>query len=95
MGDSAADLASQVQPILLNASEATRIASNGLSESLPDLQATVHETRGIAEDVHTETGLIVGKTKEALTPESKIKMILKGLVNGTLTAASLWYYLSH
>lgn len=50
---------------------------------------------GITDDIHTESMLVVGKTQEAFKPQNKFLSISKGLLGGTLTAAELFYYLSH
>lgn len=66
-----------------------------LHSSLASIASATNAGAGAMGDVHTETTLIVGKTREAFAPESKIKSILRMVFDGTLNAASLYYYLSH
>jgi hypothetical protein len=80
MGDSAAGLATQVQPILLNASEATRIASNGLSESLPDLQATVKSTAATAANVEATTKDVRDFAHRELAPAKGVWNTIKAFL---------------
>ena len=70
--------------------------------SSPDIPSTLHNVNltssqvlGIATDTHTETGLIVGKTREAFAPKNKFLSVLQMVGGGTVTAAELFYYLTH
>lgn len=80
MGASFASLASQAQPILKNASEATRLASNGLSESLPDLQATVKSTAATATNVEATTKDVRDFAHRELAPVKGTFNIIKNFL---------------
>lgn len=63
-------------------------------KTLASLAATSDQMAGIATDAHTETGLIVGQTRKAFTPQNKFVAVMHALLGGTLTAAELVYYLT-
>lgn len=66
-----------------------------LTATLANVADTTHSMAGVADDAHTETTLLVGATRKALTPRGKLSAIFHGLLGGTLTFAELAYYLTH
>jgi len=80
VGDSAASLAVQVQPILQNASKATLLASNGLSEALPSLQATVKSTAQTAANVESTTNDVRDFAHRELAPVKGTFNIIKNFL---------------
>ena len=48
---------------------------------------------GVTDDIHTETSLLVGKTKDAMKPRNKAISVLKFMLDGTLTGSELYYYI--
>jgi hypothetical protein len=90
----------QLEPSLENFSRGTQGLANAANDpsiqaSLKSLATVTEQTAGVATDAHAETSLILGQTRKAFEPESRVKTILKMLFNGTLNGAELFYYLSH
>jgi hypothetical protein len=88
------------QPAIANFNRAAAGAAEVMNDpaihaTLTNVEQTSQQVVGIATDAHTETTLIVGKTKEALAPKNKFLAILQMVVGNTVTAAELFYYLSH
>jgi len=93
-------IANGVQPILSNAAEASSavvgLASDpSIHESLTHIDTLTAEAAGVATDAHTETGLLVARTREAFKPENKFLSILKLVGGGTISAAEFYYYITH
>lgn len=89
-----------VNPLLMNATTATKAAALAMSdpsihETLVHVDNTSANMEGITNDVHTETGLIVARTKDAFKPQNKALAIAKFLGGGTISLAELFYYLTH
>ncbi len=88
------------RPVLANltsasASAASAMANPAIPASLDNVQAISKALQGVAEDAHTETGLIVAQTRQAFKPKNKFLAVLQFIGGGTISAAELYYYLTH
>lgn len=103
------DMSSRLQPsindlnvTMRNLSEFSTALNQAEAEDFPKIQASLDnievitkQTAGVAEDTHTETTLIVGKTRKAFAPQNKFLSVLKLTGGSAVTVVELAYYLSH
>lgn len=90
----------QIAPTLINVNRATASAAYTLSDpairdSIDNLAKVTDNIAGATADVHTETSLLVAKTRDALTPEAKWKTLVKAVLGNAVTAVEIWYYFTH
>jgi len=72
-----------------------QISDPSIKTSLANVAAASEQMAGVASDAHTESGLIVAQTREAFKPKNKVLAVLQLIGGGTVTAAELFYYLTH
>lgn len=94
------DAANDLHPALMSFAQAGQnaaddLASPAIKDSLSNIDRATLETAGTATDVHAETTLLVGKTRDAFKPKNKALTILQMVIGNTVTGAELFYYLSH
>jgi hypothetical protein len=90
---------SALGPAIQNLSKASASAAEIMSDpsirdSLRNVDATSIQMAGVAADAHTESTLLVGRTKEALKPPNKYTAAAKLVLGSTLTVAELIFYLT-
>jgi hypothetical protein len=92
--------ANDLHPALVNFADAGKFAARDLNsplidDSLANMNRASFEAAGAVTDVHAETTLLVGKTRDAFKPKNKALTILQMVIGNTVTGAELFYYLSH
>jgi len=96
VGETISALQPGIAALTETATNAARLTGDpALPATLASVRDATASMAGVAADAHAESTLLVGATQKALTPRGKLSAIFHGIIGGTLTAAELFYYLSH
>jgi hypothetical protein len=82
----------QAKKVLTDAD--AQVTNPSINASLANVDAATLETAQAMQNVHAETDLILGQTRKAFAPESRLKSIARMIFTGTLNGAELFYYLT-
>jgi uncharacterized protein YoxC len=80
------------RPAVSNFTTAAKGAADAMND--PAIHQTLVQVQGVATNANTETALVVGETRQAFAPRSKLWAVVNGIFKGTLGGAELVFYLT-